>query len=47
MDLSEALCILAGFCFLLAGTAAVMVMQRKKKNDPVTYSITTVLEEQK
>ena len=46
MDLSEAFCILTAFCFLLAGTALLLLFQRKKKSDPVSYSITSVLEEQ-
>ena len=46
LSLSEAMCILTGFCSLLAGTAVVMLFQRKKNSDPVSYSITAVLEEQ-
>ena len=47
MSLSEAMCILTGFCFLLAGTAVVLLFQRKRNADTVTYSITSVMEEQK
>ncbi len=46
LSLSEAMCILTGFCSLLAGTAVVMLFQRKKNSDSVSYSITAVLEEQ-
>ena len=46
MSFSESICILTGFCSLLAGTALVLILHRIKKNDPVSYSITKVLEEQ-
>lgn len=42
---SESVCILTGFFLLLAGTAAVLLLQRKKKADPVTYLINAVVEE--
>ena len=45
LGFSESVCILTGFLLLLAGTAGVILVQRKKKNDPVTYSINAIVEE--
>ena len=45
LGFSESVCILTGFLLLLAGTAGVILVQRKKKNDPVTYSISAIVEE--
>ena len=41
----EPVCILTGFLLLLAGTAVVILVQREKKNDPVTYSINAIVED--
>ena len=41
----EPVCILTGFLLLLAGTAVVILVQREKKNDTVTYSINAIVED--
>ena len=41
----ESVCVLLGFLLLLAGTAVVIFLQIKKKNDPVTYSINAIVED--
>ncbi len=45
LGFTEPVCILTGFLLLLAGTAAVILVQRKKKHNPVTYSINAIVEE--
>ena len=45
LSLPEAVCVLLGFVLLLVGTAAVVLLQKKKKTDPVTYSIHAILED--
>ena len=45
LGFTESVCILTGFLFLLAGTAGLILIQRKKKNNPVTYSINAIVEE--
>ena len=46
LSFSEACRILCAFCLLLAGTFMVLIFQRKKSADSVSYSITSVLEDQ-
>ena len=41
----ESVCVLLGFLCLLIGTAVVILLQKKKKNDPVTYSINAIVED--
>ena len=43
--LSEGLCILLGFALLLISSAFIIAYHRKKKDNPLSYTISSVLEE--
>ena len=45
LGLSEGLCILIGFGLLLAGTAIIVAYYRKNKDNTLSYTISSVLEE--
>lgn len=45
LGLSEALCILIGFGLLLAGAAFIVAYYRKNKDNSLSYTISSVLEE--
>ena len=45
--LSDAMCVLIGFCLLIAGTAVIIFTHKNRKNEPVTYSISSVLEDKR
>ena len=42
---AESVCVLLGFLLLLVGTALVILLQKRKKEDRITYSINAIVED--